>query len=459
MGMRIGLISYEYPPQQGLGGVGTYMFRLAGALGDAGHEVHVIAGPSEHKPVPQNNVTLHRIPARYEIKTSNSAVRWVYWQGIARAMGWIHPAIWHWIKWDLASYEAIETIDRQHPFDMVEVPEHAANGWMAGHIHRWPIVVRMHCPWELFVRINRFPFNPMNRVLSHLERWTVAKYADGLTVPSEAMRREVMRSWKMRRLPVVVPNFMDIPPAPAALPSEGGSATVVCVGRIEPLKGQDVLAHAFAQIARRHPEAQLLFLGPDRWPGRRNFAELLPLLVPDPQIRSRIHLPGSVPLQRVGEVLRTARLAVIPSRGFESFSYACLEALAAARPVIATTTGALPELVEHGRSGLIVHPGDVDELAQAMDRVLSDRPLATDLALSGHARARESFDTRRVIPRMMAAYQDASDFFCHVRAAQSELTARQWRRALDSARSTATDMGNNPAPSFPRILRAHKHVA
>ena len=52
-GMRIGLVSYEYPPQQGLGGVGSYMFRLAGALGAAGHEVHVIAGPSTFAPVEQ----------------------------------------------------------------------------------------------------------------------------------------------------------------------------------------------------------------------------------------------------------------------------------------------------------------------------------------------------------------------------------------------------------------------
>jgi len=45
--MRIGLVSYEYPPQRGLGGVGTYTFRLAGALGKAGHEVIVLAGPTE----------------------------------------------------------------------------------------------------------------------------------------------------------------------------------------------------------------------------------------------------------------------------------------------------------------------------------------------------------------------------------------------------------------------------
>src|SRR5205823_1649058 len=140
--MRIGLVSYEYPPQQGMGGVGTYMFRLAGALGRVGHEVHVITGPSDRAPVQQANVTLHRIAAR---------------------------------------------------------------------IHRWPIVIRMHCPWELFVRINRVPFNPMDRLLSMLERRVVANYADCLTVPSEAMKREVEKSWKLRRPPVVIPNFMDVP--------------------------------------------------------------------------------------------------------------------------------------------------------------------------------------------------------------------------------------------------------
>jgi len=109
--MRIGLVSYEYPPQQGLGGVGTYMFRLAGALGAAGHDVHVIAGPSDRSPVPQPNVTLHRIPAKFEIRSHSTALRWLYWQGLARVMAWMHPLIWHWIKWDLASYEALRSLD------------------------------------------------------------------------------------------------------------------------------------------------------------------------------------------------------------------------------------------------------------------------------------------------------------------------------------------------------------
>src|SRR5258708_2298976 len=119
--MRIGLVSYEYPPQQGLGGVGSYMFRLAGALGQAGHEVHVIAGPSTFEPVDQPNVRLHRISAQHVLSGGNRAVHWLYWRGFARFMTWLHPHIWHWIKWDIATHQAIQQLDGEHPLDLVEV--------------------------------------------------------------------------------------------------------------------------------------------------------------------------------------------------------------------------------------------------------------------------------------------------------------------------------------------------
>ena len=432
--MRIGLVSYEYPPQQGLGGVGTYMFRLADALGKAGHEVHVIAGPSDRSPVPQPNVHLHRIPAKFEIRSHNVALKWLYWQGLARLMAWMHPLIWHWIKWDLASYEALRELDAAHPLDLVECPEHAANGWMAGTLHRWPIVMRMHCPWELFVRINRFPFNPMNRLLSSLERRTARSYADAVTVPSRAMRDVVLKTWELRRPPVVFPNFMNIPEHQHPLPDEGGPQYVLCVGRIEPLKGQDTLARAFALVARKYPAARLVIVGPDRWPGKQRFGELLPQIVPDPEVRARIDLPGAVPLERVAQMLRAARLAVISSRGFESFSYAALESLAAGRPVIATATGALPELIDHERTGLIVPASDPRAMAGAMDRALSDRTECERLAAAGFESARARCHTPRVLPHILQSYEEATNFYSQVKAAQSERTALNWRTAIDEAR-------------------------
>jgi glycosyltransferase involved in cell wall biosynthesis len=461
--MRIGLVSYEYPPQQGLGGVGTYMFRLAGALGRAGHEVHVIAGPSDRSPVPQPNVRLHRIPAQFEIRSENTALRWLYWQGLARFMAWMHPLIWHWIKWDLASYQAIREIDSTYPLDLIEVPEHAANGWMAGTIHRWPIVMRMHCPWELFVRINRFPFNPMNRVLSMLERRTARCYADAVTVPSAAMKQVVEKTWELRRPPVVFPNFMEIPDELHALPPENGRPHIVCVGRIEPLKGQDTLAKAFALIAPKYPGARLVIIGPDRWPGKLRFTELLPSLVPDPEIRARIDLPGAVPLEQVSQMLRAARVAVISSRGFESFSYAALESLAAGRPVVATATGALPEIIEHEQTGLIVPAADARSMAAAIERLLADRPYSEELAAAGFELARERYHTPRVLPRIMQSYEEATNFYSHVRAARSERTALQWRTAIDAARrrldaERATAEGPVEPPDPKPVQQHHEYV-
>src|SRR6202035_250609 len=133
-----------------------------------------------------------------------------------------------------------------------------------------------------------------------------------------------------------------------------------------------------------------------------------------------IELPGAVPLEEVGCLLRRARLMICASRGFESFSYAALEALAAARPIIATDTGALPELIQHEQTGLVVRPADPASLADAMDRLLSDRPLSSELAVAGHARARQCYDTPRVLPQIMEAYEDATDFFCSVKVAGSE---------------------------------------
>lgn len=432
--MRIGLVSYEYPPQQGLGGVGSYMFRLAGALGRAGHEVHVIAGPSDRSPVPQPNVHLHRIPAQFEIRNHNMAVRWLYWQGLARLVAWMHPVIWHWIKWDLASYDALRQIDAAHPLDLIECPEHAANGWMAGRIHRWPIVMRMHCPWELFVRINRFPFNPMNRVLASLERRTARCYADAVTVPSKAMKNVVDKTWDLRRPPIVFPNFMDMPEAAHPMPDEKHPRQIVCIGRIEPLKGQDTLARAFALISPRHPDARLVIIGPDRWPGKESFTQLLPRIVPDPVIRARIELPGAVPLERVTQMLRAARIAVVSSRGFESFSFAALESLAAARPVIATATGALPEIIEHEQTGLIVPAADPRSMAAAMDRLLTDRTYSEQLAAAGFESARQRCHTPRVMPQIYRSYEEATNFFCQVQAARSERTAIHWRAAIEEAR-------------------------
>jgi glycosyltransferase involved in cell wall biosynthesis len=255
----------------------------------------------------------------------------------------------------------------------------------------------------------------------------------------------VLRGWHIIIKNVVFPNFMDIPERQPPLPGPDGPQYILCVGRIEPLKGQDTLARAFALVAHKYPAARLVIVGPDRWPGKHRFSELLPELIPDPEIRARIDLPGAVPLEKVAQMLRSARLAVVSSRGFESFSYAACEALAAGRPVISTNIGALPELVQHERTGLTVPAGDPRAMAEAMDRALADRAESQRLAAAGFEHVRERCHTPRVLPQILNVYEDATNFYSQVKAAGSERTAVNWRAAIADARDRL-DAERSPDP-------------
>lgn len=409
--MRIGLVSYEYPPQSGLGGVGTYTFRLAGALGRAGHQVVVLAGPTEsNAEIEQPNVTLHRIAARYEPSLGFRGLRWLYWRVFARMMDKAHPLVWHWMRWNLASGEALMEIHRRTPLDVIEAPEHAANGLFVGRLHRWPMVVRIHGPWDLFFAINRTEGTAMNRMLAYLERQSTG-HAQVLTTPSHTMAAFIHSKWNLPQMPIVVPNFMDVPEAPLPLPEASEPQRIVCAGRLERFKGQDVLVKAFARIAAKYPKAELHIIGPDQWSATQSFASVVDQLVSEGDIRRRIVLTGPVTLARVQEELRESSVAVICSSGFESFSFSTLEAMAAARPIVGSRVGAIPELLDNGRCGLIAAPANVAQFAEALDRLLGDRELSQQLSVAAHTRARRRYDTGVAVPQMLGAFHRAKELF------------------------------------------------
>jgi glycosyltransferase involved in cell wall biosynthesis len=413
--MRIGLVSYEYPPQRGLGGVGTYVYRLAGALGRAGHEVVVLAATNTDAELEQPNVTIHRIPAHYQPHLGLSGLRFLYWRVFARLMNVAHPLVWHWLRWDMASGQALLDIHRQTPLDVVEAPEHAANGLMLQRLNLWPTIIRIHGPWDLFFNINRTGGAAMNRLLSNLERRS-AEQAHLVTTPSRTMASFMHARWRMKTMPTVVPNFMDVPPVPAPLPHKGEARRIVCAGRLERFKGQDTLVKAFARIARHHPDVELSLIGPDQWSTRQTFGELVNSLVPEADIRRRIILAGALPLAAVQLELEQASVAVICSSGFESFSFSTLEAMAAARPIVGSRVGAIPELLDDGRCGLIAAPGNVQQFADALDTLLSDRFLCDELRLAAHARARQHYDTAAALPGFIQCFGQARRIYQRSRA-------------------------------------------
>lgn len=158
------------------------------------------------------------------------------------------------------------------------------------------------------------------------------------------------------------PVELDPPPLPPPWPSRPGPI-IGFVGRIEPLKGPLDLVRAAPAIRAGAPGARLVLVGAD---GPRRYAHTIAEEAMAADMERHGWVDGAAGLMGALDVL------VLPSRR-EGFGLVLAEAMAAGTPVVATRVGGIPELVEDGRTGVLVEPGDPAALARAILVVL-DRP-------------------------------------------------------------------------------------
>lgn len=199
--------------------------------------------------------------------------------------------------------------------------------------------------------------------------------------------------------PLDLTRFRRSPEAGTALRSElgiPGDATVVaCVGRLEPVKGLDILLEAWSGVTRPCRGAVLLIVGDG--PSRAKLER---------QARS---LPESADVRFLGyredveDVFAASDLAVLPSRN-EGLPRVALEAMATGCPVVAARVGGVPEIVRPEREGLLVPPEDPEALAEALARALDDPALRRRLGERAHRTARR-YDLPAAGPRLERIYR------------------------------------------------------
>jgi glycosyltransferase involved in cell wall biosynthesis len=128
----------------------------------------------------------------------------------------------------------------------------------------------------------------------------------------------------------------------------------------------------------------------------------------DGPLRERVpEARGMVPRGELGAYYQRAAVVCVPSLR-EGFGMVCLEAMAHARPVVASATGGLLDLVEDGKTGLLVPPGDVTALRRAIERLLGDEDLRRQLGDAARERVRERFTRDRAAAELTKAYADAA---------------------------------------------------
>ncbi len=187
---------------------------------------------------------------------------------------------------------------------------------------------------------------------------------------------------------------------------------VLFVGRIEQIKGIDILLRALALLFSRRPDLRreicLLVVGGaldpgDDAPETEKIAELR-RLVHDHRMEDNVMFVGSRDQTQLALYYAAADVCAVPSLT-ESFGLVALEAMACGTPVVGTRVGGLQTLIEDGESGILVPAGDYDALADSIAQVLTDHRLRMHLAHGARDRA-ERFTWRSVGDRITALYDD-----------------------------------------------------
>lgn len=185
--------------------------------------------------------------------------------------------------------------------------------------------------------------------------------------------------------PGVWPGHFDSPPPD----SRTACKTILFTGRAsDQVKGLAILRAALNILrARRRDFTLLVTEPPGPWTPRYEEA-CLPI--------------GWLTQEELPRLYRLADICVVPSVWPEPFGITALEAMAASRPVIASRTGGLAESVVHGQTGLLVEPGDILGLSEAVETLLDDGELRVRLGQAGRSRVEAEYDWDRVIDRYYA---------------------------------------------------------
>lgn len=400
--MRIAMLSYRCHPE--VGGQGVYVSHLAEALTALGHQVTVFSGP----PYPElhHSVALQTVPsldlyrpedpfrrpARAEFRDGIDVLEYA-----AMCVGAFPEPL----TFSLRMARMRDAL--RAGFDVVHDNQTLGYGMLAVD-RAAPLVTTIHHPISIDRRLALAGTSGALKRLGK-RRWygfvamqrRVAKRLSHLVTVSEATRTDIVREFGVRQEAIsVVHNGVDadlFKPIPQIKREPGRIVTVASSDQAS--KGLGVLVEAVAKL-RTERDARLVVIG------RGSDSPLL--VAAAARFGIEVERLGRVTALRMVEEMARAQVAVVPSL-YEGFSLPAAEAMSCGIPLVATTGGALPEVV--GEAGSLVAPGDAHALAVAIGEVMNDSRLAEALGKAGRRRVLERFTWKQAAQQMEEVYRAA----------------------------------------------------
>lgn len=377
---RIAMLASVFPPS--IGGIQSHTLRLGQELVGRGAEVHVVTriqpglSPFER----MAGVRVHRV-------------------GLAAARGALGSAAF--VADALRAVIGLASAGHVQILHAHQVLSPASVGVLASPMTGLPLIVNPHA-CGAFGDVGVLSATRLGR----LRLRNVVSRADAFVAVSRQIREELLDAGARPESIWDITNGVDTDRFSPAQPAEkhvlrrvlglSEGPLVVFAGRLAPEKGVDVLVRAWPQVVARVPDARLCVVGSGSDEAQlKDLARAL-------RVEGSTTWTGGIP--DTAPYVRAADLAALPSRT-EGMPVALLEAMSSGVPVVATRVGGSAEVLEHGRTGLLVPPEDPDALGAAIATALLDEGAAARRAEAARAQALARHAMPIVADRHLALYQ------------------------------------------------------
>ncbi|HZR83355.1 MAG TPA: glycosyltransferase [Candidatus Binatia bacterium] len=395
--LRLCLLSHSYPPFE-IEGVGRHTSLMARGLAELGHTVHVVTRGDREQTTFRDGAYVHRIKPRLD--------------RYARFADF--PDLYHTLNDCHAIHDKLRRLVLNDGIELVDSPLWKVGGLTACLAGLLPVVVRVQTANKQVSEIQRAQGDDA-RLVGELEQ-SLLERASFLVANSHATVDAIRRVYGVAATPdrcAVIPHGIapiddeEVRPVPATDAARG--RTILYVGRLERRKGVLDLFAAIPRVLRRHPEARFVLAGADNshndgFQRRMGTTYATHFLRRHPAAAHAVEFLGPVSDERLARLYAACDLFVAPSL-YESFGLIYLEAMNWAKPVIGCRAGGIPEVVEHGVTGLLVEPEAPSALAEAIVSLLDSPVRLREYGLAGRGRLLERFTHRRMAEAFASVYR------------------------------------------------------
>ncbi len=403
--MRVCLISREYPPETGWGGIATFTRHLAHGLKEIGHDVVVVSLSKDvDKTIDDDGVTVHRVSLGWIEKNFDS-------------MNACIPYSHYVMSASISMWRKFLQLHSEKPFDAVDTPELLAEGFFPALTRVCPLIIRLYTPHSKFIAERLHNVTPSfdHEFIAAMERVAMTS-ADVLTSPSLDLRDYVAGDLHIDAEQIrIVRNPIDpnvfTPDGEQLLPATE-KTRILFVGRLEERKGIQYLVDAVPMITAKHKNVEFVIIGDDTKNAKGQKSELQ-------KLKNTIERDGTgayfqfinrVPLDSLPGYYRSADISVVPSV-YDNSPYTCLEAMSCGRPVVGTAGGGTKEYLSHDESGFIVEPKDARAIADAINKLIEDPELRKQMSAKARERTLQYFQRQEIARQTVELYELAEQRF------------------------------------------------